>query len=304
MSAITRFAPSPTGYLHVGNAFAALCCAAWAEQHSARLLLRIEDIDHTRCQPRYTNAINEDLHWLGIAFDGAIRKQSQHLPDYAHALHTLQQMGVIYPCFCTRTSIIAELAHMGGAPHTSDHPQPYPGTCKKLSLKEQQQRMLTQPFAWRMDMQKALQIADTTPSWLDEQGNRHTAALADDIIIGRKQIGYSYQLAVVVDDAAQGITHVIRGEDLYASTAIQRLLQLLLGLPAPRYIHHPLICTADGERLAKRNASTTLCSLRQLGIEPERLQHYLLRECNHRWPFRSGDETAIMAELTKPTTQR
>jgi len=298
MHLVTRFAPSPTGLLHVGNAYSALCCARWAAAHHARLLLRIEDIDHSRCQHRFTDAILEDLRWLGLTWDEPVRKQSEHTDRYQLAIETLREMGTIYPCFCTRKAIQSELARMGVAPHAEDAGLHYPGTCRHIPQAEQEARMQREAFAWRLDIAKAIQLTGKAPAWRDDRNRIHRPNPTSDMIIGRKDIGFSYHLAVVVDDAEQGVTHIIRGEDLKASTGIHRLLQMLLGLPEPVYIHHALLKTTDGERLAKRTGSTTLRSLCNMGVNPERLRHYLLDDdCNHVWPFMHNDEAAILAKL-------
>jgi len=281
----TRFAPSPTGLLHIGNAYSALRCQAWAAAHHAECLLRIEDIDFTRCQPHFTHAIYEDLHWLGLRWPEPVRIQSQHRDAYHDALNRLRQLGVIYPCFCSRKQIQQEIANMGLAPHHDDSTAIYPGRCRHLAASEQQQRMLHEAFAWRLDIAKALQRTSTPLQWRDDQGHSHAARLDHDVIIGRKDIDFSYHLAVVVDDAIQRITHVIRGEDLMPSTGIHSLLQQLLDLPQPVYIHHSLINDSKGQRLAKRNQSTTLQSLRQIGVNPTALRHYLSPEIAPAWPF-------------------
>ncbi|TLS69018.1 tRNA glutamyl-Q(34) synthetase GluQRS [Mariprofundus erugo] len=300
MPCITRFAPSPTGLLHVGNGYAALRCKQWAEQHRATMLLRIEDIDHTRCQPHFADAMLEDLQWLGLSWPEPVRKQSEHLADYQHALTRLRQMGVIYPCFCTRKSIQLELLRMGGAPHREDAASHYPGTCRHIPVTEQERRMATESsFAWRLDINRATAMVGE-PVWFDEQGTPQRDTIPHDVVIGRKDIGVSYHLAVVVDDALQGISHVIRGEDLKESTAIHRLLQQLLGYPSPLYIHHPLLKNSAGERLAKRIGSTTLSSLRNMGVCPQRLRHYLLDGCDQLWPFNEGEDAAIIAMLGTP----
>lgn len=297
MQAITRFAPSPTGLLHVGNAYAALCCDRWAKLHDATMLLRIEDIDHTRCQPSFSEAILTDLNWLGLTWPQPVRRQSAHLAEYQQAIDRLRHMGVIYPCFCTRKAIANELARMGVAPHANDNTPPYPGTCRHISESEQAKRMQQEPFAWRLDIGKAATLTGGQPGWRDTYNRLHPAYIPHDVVIGRKDIGYSYHLAVVVDDAAQGVTHIIRGEDLQSSTGIHRLLQSLLGFPEPIYMHHRLLKTPAGERLAKRTGSTTLRSLRNMGVNPERLQRYLLHKDRHLWPFMDSDKAAIVAEL-------
>jgi len=299
----TRFAPSPTGLLHVGNAFAALQCQQWAIEHNAALLLRIEDIDFTRCRPKYTESIIEDLQWLGIHWHGAIRQQSKHLSCYQKALVQLQERGVIYPCFCTRKHIQQEIKSMGIAPHDQNIHDSYPGICRNISTLEQQQRMQDESFAWRLDVKKASETLNKAIYWLDEQGKQYHVQpeTLGDMVIARKDIGISYHLAVVVDDALQGITHVIRGEDLRSSTSIHCLLQALLKLPSPSYQHHRLILDTQGKRLAKRKQSTTLKSLREAGISAQALRNFLMQKGNN-WAF-SHDQSAsdIVQQLGRRT---
>ncbi len=282
----TRFAPSPTGYLHVGNALSAYYCRQWAKAHDAPLLLRIEDIDSHRCRAEFSTAIIEDLQWLGIAWHGDIRYQSQHLDTYRQALKKLRHMQVIYPCFCTRREIQQEIIHAALAPHDEDGIPPYPGTCRQLAEegeKNKRQRNIdaNTPFAWRLDVERALEITGPL-NWREKNwNNKNTQTITvntamPDPVIGRKDIGISYHLAVVVDDAAQRISHVIRGEDLRPSTGLHRLLQALLNLPSPVYIHHPLLCDTSGERLAKRNHAPTLRKLRTNGISADTLHRALL----------------------------
>lgn len=274
----TRFAPSPTGYLHIGNAYSALVCQQWAEQHHAELLLRIEDIDFTRCRPEFAAGLIEDLEWLGIRWQGEVRYQSRHLDAYADALERLREAGLVYPCFCTRRDIQREIESAGLAPHAQDMPEIYPGSCRLLSSKEREKCLKDGlPFAWRLDVQAALRRCGPL-SWRDGDGKSHAVRQAlNDAVIGRKDIGVSYHLAVVVDDAAQGITHVIRGEDLEGSTGLHRLLQALLDIPSPVYIHHPLLCNEAGERLAKRTGAPSLRRLRTNGIPADTLRRLLLR---------------------------
>jgi len=275
----TRFAPSPTGYLHVGNALSALYCQQWAENHQAQLLLRIEDIDSQRCRSEFSTAIIEDLQWLGLCWHGDIRYQSQYLDAYRQAIAQLRRMQVIYPCFCTRREIEQEIQLLGLAPHTEDGVAHYPGTCRQLSSTEQQERQQAgQAFAWRIDIGRALALTGPL-NWTDENGLKHAvSASQNDAIIGRKDIAFSYHLAVVVDDAAQGISHVIRGEDLRASTGLHRLLQALLNLPTPVYIHHPLLCDVHGERLSKRNHAPSLRDIRTSDGSADTLRHMLLAD--------------------------
>jgi len=281
----TRFAPSPTGLLHVGNAYSALRCQQWAEVHHGQLLLRIEDIDHTRCRPHFIDTLIDDLAWLGIRWQGAVRRQSEHLADYRQALERLRQMGVIYPCFCTRKQIEAEVERMGLAPHAGEEER-YPGSCRELDEAQRGRLMELRPFAWRLDVGRALARIGAFPHWTDATGRQHPVRpeRCGDMVVGRKDIHFSYHLAVVVDDALQGVTRVIRGVDLEPSTDLHRLLQALLDLPSPIYDHHPLLVGEDGERLAKRHNAPSLQALRQSGVAPERVARFLLHECGGVWP--------------------
>ncbi len=295
----TRFAPSPTGLLHVGNAYSALRCQAWSEKHNAELLLRIEDIDHTRCRSEFADAIIEDLRWLGLSWQPQVRFQSRHLQDYQQAIHSLRGMGFIYPCFCTRKQIQQEIMRMSSAPHAEDIIPVYPGICRDIPAGEQHNRMQHEPFAWRLNIDKAMALVGEDISWRDGSGVEHAANIDHDIIIGRKDIDFSYHLAVVVDDALQNTSHIIRGQDLEDSTGIHRLLQKLLGLPEPVYHHHPLLCDQAGTRLAKRNGATTLKSLRQMGVDAFKLRNFLTGMDALYWPFEEGDEREILNMLGK-----
>jgi len=283
--------------LHVGNAFSALQCQQWADTHQAKLLLRIEDIDFTRCKASYAQAIIDDLRWLGIHFESHIRYQSEHWETYQIALSQLQEQGFIYPCFCTRKDIQQsqhhQIHHIGGDALSDT----YPGTCRAIAASQRKTLMQEKPFAWRLDIQQAQQHLGTELFWMDECSRQHMVDIPSlgDFIIARKDIGISYHLAVVVDDALQGITHVIRGQDLFSSTAIHRLLQALLNLPSPIYQHHALIQDINGKRLAKRNQSTTLRSLRKAGLYPNHLQHFLQQE-PHIWPFEHHAQAAKITE--------
>jgi len=281
----TRFAPSPTGLLHVGNAFSALQCHHWAQTNHAELLLRIEDIDFTRCRPQYTQYILEDLQWLDIACSGEHRIQSEHFLDYQQALNKLISADFVYPCFCTRKHIQQAIERMGIAPHQDDIADTYPNICRDIPDTLRQQRMAKEPFAWRLHMKNIRASLSEPLTWSDEH-TAYSINLNDlgDIIIARKDIGISYHLAVVVDDALQGITHAIRGDDLRSSTAIHRLLQALLEQPSPIYIHHPLLLDSNGKRLAKRNHATTLQSLRLAGMQAEQLCAFLSQD-HPSWPF-------------------
>jgi glutamyl-Q tRNA(Asp) synthetase len=263
---VTRFAPSPTGYLHLGHAHSALMGWQAARAAGGRFLLRIEDIDGGRCRPEFADAIVEDLAWLGIDWDGPVRRQSQHLEDYRAALHRLDAQGLLYPCFCTRAEIKAEIARMNAAPHGPEGPL-YPGTCRLLAAEERAARMAKgEPFALRLDMAGA--VARTGPLWWeDRRAGRVDAEPAEhgDVVLARKDAPTSYHLAVTVDDAIQGVTLVTRGEDLFAATHMHRLLQALLGLPTPLYWHHKLLTDAAGRRYAKRDRALTLRALREAG---------------------------------------
>ncbi|MBL8704325.1 MAG: tRNA glutamyl-Q(34) synthetase GluQRS [Rhodospirillales bacterium] len=265
MPETTRFAPSPTGYLHLGTVHSAFF-AARAAGDGGRFLLRIEDIDPTRCRPEFTEAIYEDLAWLGLRWEQPVRVQSQHLHDYHRALARLQDMGVVYPCFCTRSDIAQEIARSGAAPHGADG-VPYPGTCRRLSPDERAAATRSgKQFALRLDMGKAVARAGAL-EWHDRARGtiRARPERAGDVVIARRETPTSYHLSVTVDDALQGITLVTRGEDLVEATDIHRLLQALLDLPTPDYWHHGLLLDADGKRLAKRDRSTTIRNLRSAG---------------------------------------
>lgn len=270
----TRFAPSPTGLLHIGNGFSALTGWQRARARGGRFCLRIEDIDSTRCRPQFDAAILADLAWLGIDWDGPVLRQSQRLAVYAEAVAQLRGRGLLYPCFCSRADIAAAVA----APHGPDGPR-YTGTCRHLSPDERAERMAAKAFAWRLDIGAALaQIGRL--NWIDTEAGRVAAdpLAGGDIVIARKDLGVSYHLAVVIDDAAQGVTEVVRGIDLFPASHVQRLLQALLDLPETTYYHHRLILAPDGRRLAKRNQDATLASLRAGGTEPEELRTRLLSD--------------------------
>ncbi|GAB3456230.1 tRNA glutamyl-Q(34) synthetase GluQRS [Insolitispirillum peregrinum] len=263
---VTRFAPSPTGFLHLGHAHAALFAAARAV--NGRFLLRIEDIDQTRCRPEYTAAVFDDLAWLGLHWEQPVRQQSQHLEDYRQALKTLDRLGVLYPCFCTRADIVREVGDIHRAPHGPDGVL-YPGTCRGLSRAEAQERLAAGlPYALRLDVQQAQQMSGGSLLWTDRRQGVQRAApqLFGDVVLARKDTPTSYHLAVTVDDALQGVTLVTRGEDLRAATDVHRLLQALLDLPTPDYQFHGLLCGPDGKRLAKRDQAKTLRAMRAEGL--------------------------------------
>lgn len=276
----TRFAPSPTGRLHLGHAFSAIQAHDVARERGGRFLLRIEDIDGTRSRPEHVQAILDDLAWLGLEWNGDVTFQSQRLDLYQAALDRLKAAGLVYPCFCTRAKIAREIAAAGSAPHGPDGPV-YPGICRGLSDEERATRM-AEPHAWRLDMERALAAAATvTPmlAWHDEIAGSQIAepATFGDVVLARKDAPSSYHLAVTVDDATQGVTHVVRGRDLFAATHVHRLLQALLGLPTPVYRHHPLLTDADGRRLAKRHGAPSLESLRLSGVDGPALADDLRR---------------------------
>ncbi|MBF0093888.1 MAG: tRNA glutamyl-Q(34) synthetase GluQRS [Alphaproteobacteria bacterium] len=272
---VTRFAPSPTGLLHLGHAYSALFASA-AVRSNGRFLLRIEDIDRGRCRPEFETALMEDLAWLGLEWERPPRRQSEHMDDYREAIGRLAARDLIYPCFCTRKEILAEIAGMGSAPHGPDGPL-YPGTCRHLSGERRRRRLEEgDPFALRLDIRRA--IAATGPlSWTDRGRGTVEAAphIFGDVVLARKDTPASYHLAVSVDDHLQGVTLVCRGEDLFPSTHVHRLLQALLGLDTPEYHHHPLIAGEDGQRLAKRTHAPTLRSLREGGATPEDIRRRL-----------------------------
>jgi glutamyl-Q tRNA(Asp) synthetase len=257
----TRFAPSPTGRIHLGHAFSAALGHARARASGGRFLLRIEDLDPGRCRPEYVGWIEEDMRWLGLDWDGQPLVQSRRTHLYAAALDRLKAQGLVYPCFCTRADIIASLS----APH-GDAGAAYPGTCR--GLPDDPERRASTPHSWRLDSAAALACTGL-PSWTEDDHRSFTATPADigDAILARKDVPSSYHLACVVDDADSGVNLVVRGADLRASTPTQRLLQLLLGLPEPAYLHHPLITHMDGTRLAKRDQALTLAALRENGVD-------------------------------------
>ena len=265
---VTRFAPSPTGYLHLGHVRSALEGWRAARKAGGRFLLRLEDIDATRCRPQFADAIIEDLTWLGLDWDGPVRRQSEQFADYRAALDRLEAQGLLYPCFCTRRDIQAEIARAGGAPQ-GPLGAPYPGTCRHLAAAERAARRADgADYALRLDIAAALAI--TGPLSWDENGRIVPAdpLPLGDVVLARKEVPTSYHLAVSVDDAVQEVTLVTRGVDLFAATPIHRLLQALLGLPAPGYRHHSLLLDAQGRRLAKREGAPTIRAMREAGAGP------------------------------------
>ena len=275
MKLVTRFAPSPTGRLHLGHAFSALLAHDFARSRGGAFLLRIEDIDPGRSRSEHVDAIIEDLAWLGLEWDGEIVFQSERLPLYAEALDRLKAAGLVYPCFCTRAAIAAEIAASAAAPHGVDGPL-YPGTCRALPPAERERRMASELHAWRLDVARASAEAGAI-YWRDGDTEvQAEPAKHGDVVLARKDAPVSYHLAVTIDDSAQGVTDVVRGRDLYAATDVHRLLQALLGLPTPLYHHHPLLLDGDGRRLAKRHGAPTLHDLREAGADPKALAAVLL----------------------------
>ncbi|MCC6949585.1 MAG: tRNA glutamyl-Q(34) synthetase GluQRS [Bradyrhizobiaceae bacterium] len=280
---VFRFAPSPNGYLHLGHALSALLNADMAKAAGGRLLLRIEDIDPARCRPEFEAAIYEDLAWLGIEWEQPVRRQSEHFDEYRKALDRLEADGLVYPAFESRAEIArliaAREAETGTPwPKDPDGAPLYPGNAKSLSADKRTRRRAAEPFALRLDMQAALVRIGRPLVWTETGGGESREAEAKperwgDVILGRKEMPASYHLAVVLDDALQGVTHVVRGKDLYESTAVHRLLQELLGLPAPVYHHHRLVLDAEGKKLAKRDPATTLRDLRAAGWTPTDVRH-------------------------------
>ena len=303
MGIVSRFAPSPTGRLHLGHAYSAVRAHDLARAANGQFLLRIEDIDGTRSRDDYVGGIEEDLRWLGLTWDGPVLRQSARMSVYAEALEKLQGMGLVYPCFCTR----AEIAASASAPHGLEGPV-YPGTCRHLSEAERTAR-IGEPHCWRLDMRAALKSCAPSPLAGEGRGEgagrlgghlvaaRHPTlsqpspvkgeglwwhdasagwvhadpTAAGDVVLARKETPTSYHLAVTVDDAAQGVTDVVRGVDLFEATHVHRLLQALLGLSTPRYHHHALLIGPDGKRLAKRNGARPLVELRAEGADPAQL---------------------------------
>jgi len=265
--ALTRFAPSPTGYLHLGHAYSALFTQAAGTQ---RMLLRIEDIDTSRIKPEYDAAIFEDLAWLGLEWEQPVRRQSEHFGDYAAALDRLSALGVLYPCFCSRRDIRAEIKRSATAPHPpapgSEGPL-YPGTCRNLAGGVRQQRLdAGDAYAMRLDAAKAMELTGPL-TWHDAEQGDVAASLQTlgDVVLSRKETPASYHLAVTLDDHLQGVTLVTRGQDLFPSTHVHRVLQALLGLDTPEYHHHKLLTGDDGKRFAKRDGALSIRALREDG---------------------------------------
>jgi glutamyl-Q tRNA(Asp) synthetase len=254
--------------LHLGHAYSALMAHDFARARGGAFLLRIEDIDPGRSRTGHVDAIIEDLAWLGIRWEGEPSFQSERLPRYAAALARLQVLGLVYPCFCTRSAIAAEIAASAAAPHQDEGGQLYPGTCRALGNAERLERIGRERHAWRLDVAAASRL--TGPLEWRDRGIpvRARPEQLGDVVLARKDAPTSYHLAVTVDDADQGITDVVRGRDLFESTHVHRLLQALLGLPTPAYHHHALLTDDGGTRLAKRTGAPSLASLRHRGVDP------------------------------------
>jgi glutamyl-Q tRNA(Asp) synthetase len=278
---VTRFAPSPTGFLHLGSAYAAVIAHDAARAQDGRFLLRIEDIDATRCRPEFETAIREDLSWLGLCWDGPVLRQSERLSSYHSAIRRLDALGLVYPCFCSRKDIAQEVARSLSAPHGPDGPI-YPGTCRSLSPQEASLRMRAETYALRLDVAKAVDRSGSLA--FEEQGRgplgEHGRITAEpmrlgDIVLASRDRAASYHLAVVVDDAAQGVSLVTRGQDLFGAAHVQRLLQALLALPTPAYFHHDLVLDAEGRKFSKRDHGATLRALRAEGRTADEIRSRL-----------------------------
>jgi glutamyl-Q tRNA(Asp) synthetase len=286
MSPVFRFAPSPNGYLHLGHAYSALLNFDLAQTGRGRLLLRIEDIDPTRCKPEYEDAIFEDLAWLGIAWERPVRRQSKHLEDYSAALAQLSARGLVYPSFESRAEIaklVAEHEASGPWPRDPDGAPLYPGAAKLLPAAERTRLIQSgMPYALRLDMSAAIAQAGAL-SWSEagEGPDGETGAIAaqpqawGDVILARKETPTSYHLSVVIDDALQGVTDVVRGSDLFHATSVHRLLQRLLGLSEPGYRHHRLIRDEVGQKLSKSTRATGLRELRAAGAVPADIRRFV-----------------------------
>lgn len=278
MTFVTRFAPSPTGRLHKGHAFSALTAWRAAKAAGGRFVLRIEDIDPTRCRPEFEAGIYEDLAWLGLDWETPVRRQSDHLADYAAVVEALDRRGLLYRCFRTRKEILDAIGDAPHGPAEAARPGPHPA--------EEEARLLAEgrPFAWRLSLERAKEALGGAVwdalSFIEEGSGpdgetgrvKARPETAGDVVLARKDAGTAYHLAVTHDDALQGISHVIRGQDLFEATHIQRLIQALMDWPAPVYLHHRLLAGPDGRRYAKRDRSVTLAELREGGLTPEALR--------------------------------
>ena len=278
---VFRFAPSPNGELHLGHAYSAMLNHDRAREAGGRFLLRVEDIDMARCTPEFEQRIYEDLAWLGLAWEEPVRRQSEHFDDYRSALDGLIAEELVYPAFMSRGEVRSHIAEeeAGGRhwPHDPDGVPLYPGLDRRLSRRERRRRIESgEPFAWRLDIEAAVARAGGPIFW-EEQGSgpegqtgrvRANPAEWGDVVLARKEIPTSYHLSVVVDDALQGVTEVVRGRDLFFATSVQRLLQELMGFPPPAYYHHDLIMGGDGRKLSKSRRDTGIAALRAAGMTP------------------------------------
>lgn len=284
----SRFAPSPTGRLHVGHAWSALFGAALARVQSGTFILRIEDIDQGRCRPEFIGGIFEDLEWLGLDWPTPVRRQSEHFAEYSKALDRLKEINLLYPCFCTRKDIQAEIEQSGAAPHGPEGTL-YPGTCRHLSRQEREDKIAAGlPYALRLDVQKALAALPHDLSWRDlyRGEQKATPEILGDVVLARKGMLASYHLCVTLDDHLQGVTLVTRGEDLFYASHLHRLLQHLLNLPVPEWAHHPLLLDAEGKRFAKRNDSVTLQHWRENGKTPDDIIQMIWSALPEHGPWR------------------
>ncbi len=272
-----RFAPSPNGYLHLGHAFSALLNFDLARREGSRFLLRIEDIDLTRRRPEYEAAIYEDLAWLGLVWEEPVRRQSEHFDDYAAALDRLDALEVLYPCTCSRADIARATSGRDSWPRDFDGAPLYPGTCREKFRAGLSHLSVNR----RLNMAKASALVGAEVAWREfgagEALTEMVATPADwgDVVLARKDVPASYHIAVVVDDALQGVTDIVRGRDLFEATRIHRLLQCLLGLPAPVYRHHELVLDDGGQKLAKSRASKPLRAMRAEGASPADVRRML-----------------------------
>ena len=279
---VWRFAPSPNGFLHLGHAYSALRNWLGAQESGGRFILRIEDIDTGRARPEFEDAIYEDLRWLGLRWETPVRRQSDHFGEYALAVERLQAMGLVYPCFCTRGDIAACVEGAPDWPRDPDGAPVYPGTCRALSETARRAHLMAgHNAAMRLDMAAACARVDCMIGWTEYGESREARDVRaepqvwGDVIVARRDVPASYHIAVVVDDALQGVTDVVRGMDLFHATSVHRLLQTLLDLPAPVYRHHRLILDAEGKKLSKSRSSETLCDLRARGVRPDEIRERL-----------------------------
>lgn len=276
---VVRFAPSPNGHLHLGHAYSAMMNALLAQETAGRMLLRMENIDTTRCRPEFESAICEDLGWLGLTWDGPVRRQSDHFSDYAAALDNLERRGLVYPCFCSRGDIMAKAASRSNWPVDPDGTPLYPGTCKHMAPAARAKRFAAgERASYRLDMDRALRMVGSDLAWNEYRGGslrfeeRASPAVWGDAVLSRKDIATSYHIAVVVDDAAQGVTDVVRGEDLFMATSLHRILQVLLDLPPLNYHHHALLRDSAGQKLSKSLRAKPLRGFRQEGYSAENVR--------------------------------